>query len=96
MLTLSETHLNEHSSLLWHIQSYTFVYNKNSLSGTPGGVAVFISNEIQWLRRIDLEHLDLEFIWIEVFVENAKFMDLRWDRNFSPKVFPCFLRRYFM
>ena len=65
MLTLSETHLNELSSLLPRIQGYTFIY-KNRLNGLFGGVAAVISNQLQWLRRIDVEHPDLECMWIEV------------------------------
>ena len=33
---------------------------------------MYISNNLKWIRRNDLEDLNLECIWIEIFPENAK------------------------
>ena len=54
MLTLSETHLNkENITLLQDISGFKLAY-RNRTNGTYGGVAAFISERVQWLRRYDL------------------------------------------
>jgi exonuclease III len=72
MFTLSETHLNEENSpLLADISGFKLAY-RNRPNGTYGGVAAFISDRVQWIRRHDLEHPELECLWIEVLIKNAK------------------------
>ena len=72
MFTLSETHLNEENSpLLADISGFKLAY-RNRPNGTYGGVAAFISDRVQWIRRHDLEHTELECLWIEVLINNAK------------------------
>ncbi|CAB3977558.1 Hypothetical predicted protein [Paramuricea clavata] len=73
MFTLSETHLNEENShyILADISEFKLAY-RNRPNGTLGGVAAFISDRVQWIRRHDLEHPELECLWIEVLIKNAK------------------------
>ncbi|CAB3999557.1 Hypothetical predicted protein, partial [Paramuricea clavata] len=72
MFTLSETHLHEENiQLLPSIPGYSMVY-RNRTNGNFGGVAAFIADRVQWLRRHDLESPHLECLWIEVLLKNTK------------------------
>ncbi|XP_057311814.1 uncharacterized protein LOC130649536 [Hydractinia symbiolongicarpus] len=75
ILTLSETHINTKAYTenpnLYHIPGYTFI-SRNRKTGLCGDVGMYISNRIKWKRRSDLEHRDLECIWIEIFQKNSK------------------------
>lgn len=72
MFTLSETHLHkENIQLLPSIPGYSLVY-RNRTNGNFGGVAAFIADRVQWLRRHDLESPNLECLWIEVLLQNTK------------------------
>ena len=75
ILTVSETHIvddryddNEH---LYKIPGYVFI-NRNRKHGLGGGVAMYIKESIDWVRRDDLENDSIECIWLEVFVKNSK------------------------
>ena len=75
ILTVSETHIvddryddNEH---FYKIPGYVFI-NRNRKHGLGGGVAMYIKESIDWVRRDDLENDSIECIWLEVFVKNSK------------------------
>ena len=75
ILTVSETHIvddryddNEH---LYKIPGYVFI-NRNRKHGLGGGVAMYIKESIDWVRRDDLENDSIECIWLEVFVKIQK------------------------
>ncbi len=70
VLTLSETHLqygktDEDPETLYSIHGYSFL-NKPSKSGKGGGVAVYISDQMTYNRRLDLETDKIECIWVEM------------------------------
>ena len=93
MFTVSETHLNEeNSSLLADISGFKLAY-RNRPNGTYGGVAAFISDRVQWIRRHDLEHPELEWLWIEVLIKNAK--SILVGTIYKPPVGSKFLSKYF-
>ena len=70
ILSLSETHLSGKSNNSEvEINGYTFI-NKNRRSG--GGVGSYISDNIPWHRREDLELNAVECIWIEISFHNTK------------------------
>lgn len=75
IMTLSETHIidGQYDDVgpLYQIPGYYFL-KRNRQCGKGGGLAMFIKNEIKWERRHDLENDDVESIWIEVSVKNAK------------------------
>ena len=72
ILTLSETHITEtQDSSMFAIDGFTFLH-KNRLSGSGGGVAVYIRDGINFNRRFDLEDENIENITIEVFVNKSK------------------------
>jgi exonuclease III len=72
IITLSETHITHNDNeQLFAIPGYSFV-SKPRMNGTGGGVAVYISNNIDWRRRVDLESDNLEILCIEIIVKNAK------------------------
>ena len=70
ILTLSETHIDEkgeleHELLFYDIADYSFI-SRSRKSGKGGGVGVYVSDEISWVRRLDLENEDIEVLWIEI------------------------------
>ena len=73
ILTLSETHINTHNNIsdLYFIPGYTFLHHERKKS-KGGGVGIYISNRIKWKRRNDLEHENIECLWIEIIQEKAK------------------------
>ena len=75
VLMLSETHINSNNynekDSLYDILGYDFI-KKNRIKGPDGGAAMFISNTLKWQRRYNLERDELEIIWIEIFLHNAK------------------------
>ena len=65
IITLSETHLETDDTKNLLIPGFEFIH-KNRITGEGGGVAMYISDDIEWDRRKDLEINKIEFIWIEV------------------------------
>ena len=45
---------------------------KNQSYGKNGGVAMYVSDNIKWNRRLDLKNETIECIWIEINPENEK------------------------
>ena len=56
---------------LFKIPGYTFI-NKNRDVANHSGVAVYIKDDIQFIRRTDLEINELECIWLEINFPNRK------------------------
>ena len=75
IITLSETHITDGNSdeitNLFNIPGYAFSF-KCRVNGSGGGVAMYVSNNITWKRRLDLETGEIEAIWIEVIQKNSK------------------------
>ena len=71
ILALSETHINDEHPTCFDIPGYTFVY-KNLSTGAGGGVAAYISTNIKWVRRNDIESDNAEVLWIEILPFKAK------------------------
>ena len=72
VLSLSETHLcNQDTESLFYVPGYEFI-NKPRQTGKGGGVAMYISNNVVWKRREDLENINVECIWIEIVLNCAK------------------------
>ena len=99
IFTLSETHVVQDSYMdvddLYTIPGYTFV-KRNRATGKGGGVAIYISNKLMFNRREDLEHEDIESIWVEIVLKKAKNLligtmyrppdsSLYHDKNFDTK-----------
>ena len=75
ILTLSETHINDDTyndnAKLYEVPGFKFVH-RNRINGTHGGVAMYVSNKIQFHRRKDLEQNMLECIWIKIYVRQSQ------------------------
>ena len=56
---------------LYHTPGYTFI-KKNRKTGSNGGVAMYISDKINWKRRLDLVKDNIECMFVEIFPKNAK------------------------
>ena len=68
VLTLSETHIesdDEHRAF-YNIPGYSFV-SRPRKAGKGGGVGVYISEDVTWDRRNDLEVEEIESVWIEIW-----------------------------
>ena len=71
ILTLSETHMTTNDSEIYKMGGYQFIH-RNRQGGEGGGVAMYISEDIAWKRREDLETDDIESIWIEIDILKGK------------------------
>ena len=68
---LSETHLTDEPEDIFKIEGYDFISKPRS-SGKGGGVAAYISNRVNYLRRYDLESEEIECMWIEIKPKKSK------------------------
>ena len=65
IITLSETPLACINSELFRIPGFNFIH-KNRITGREGGeVAMYLSDDLKWKRRTDLETDEIECIWVE-------------------------------
>ena len=48
------------------------IYQRHRVSRCGGGVLVFVNDKLKLKRQVDLENLDLEVIWLEVFPVKSK------------------------
>ena len=71
IITLSETHIASVNSELFQIPGFKFV-QKNRIAGEGGGVAMYLSDDLKWKRRTDLETDEIECIWVEVDIFKSK------------------------
>lgn len=73
VLTLSETHIStdEDNDNLYHISGYHFE-KRNRQNGKGGGVAMYVKDSINYIRRTDLESETLENIVIEIILSTSK------------------------
>ena len=75
ILALTETHIidgqYDDNDSLFKIPGYQFI-KRNRKDGKGGGVGMFIKDGVEWKRRHDMEHENLECIWIEVHIKNSK------------------------
>ena len=57
------------------IPGFQVPYRKEKNSN-GGGVIFFVSNSLPFCLRVDLEHLQLELIWIEALLKNFHYLAL--------------------
>ena len=74
---LSETHVASVNSGLFQIPGFKF-FHKNRIAGEGGGVAMYLSNDLKWKQRTDLETDKIECIWVEVDIFNGKSFLVGW------------------
>lgn len=73
VLTLSETHIcnSEDNDKLYKIPNYNFE-KRHRKNGKGGGVALYVKDSINYIRRTDLESQELENIVIEIVLSTSK------------------------
>ena len=72
IITLSETHIVQtDNSDLFKMSGFKIVH-KDRNCGPGGGVTFYISDDIKWKRRTDLETEEIECIWIEIEIFKGK------------------------
>ena len=73
ILGLCETFLTENAcDNILHIPGYTFERRDRKSNRKGGGLIVFISNQITYTRRLDIESNEIESIWIQVNIQGSK------------------------
>ena len=71
VLTLSETHISSTNSDLFKMPGFQFIHkDRNNREG--GGVAMYLSDDLKWKRRTDLEKEEIECIWVEIDIYKGK------------------------
>ena len=68
---MSKTHIASVNYKLFQTSWYKFV-QKNRVAGESGGVAMYLSDDLKWKRRTDLETDEIECIWVEVDIFKSK------------------------
>ena len=73
---ITETHITcgleeEEAEVLFQIPGFSFL-SRSRPTGKGGGVCMYLSNNICFIRRNDLELSDIENIWIEITCKFAK------------------------
>ena len=71
ILSLGETHIRDEPEEMFKMDGFTFLSRPRS-NGRGGGVGIYVKDDINWIRRNDLESNDIESIWIEIFPEKSK------------------------
>ena len=73
ILGLCETFLNDHiDNNELSIDSFIFERRDRDDGRSGGGILMYISNQLSYKRRRDLEEGSIESIWIELFVPGSK------------------------
>ena len=72
IITLPEKHIASVNFELLQIPGFKVVL-KNRIAGEVGGVAMYLSDDLKWKRRTDLETDEIECIWVEVDIFKSKF-----------------------
>ena len=62
---------NSAPTQLFEIPGWNFI-NKNRDVGTHGGIAIYIKDDIPFIRKTDLEVNELECVWLQINFPNTK------------------------
>ena len=73
IIAITETFLNANSAQDLSIQEYHPILRKDR-AAPGGGVAVYISQNYIYKRRVDLEIAHVECLWVEIISKNQKFL----------------------
>lgn len=71
IISLSETHIASTDLYRYEIPGYQF-HSRPRNRGSGGGVGAYISSNITSERRLDLENENIELMWLEIQLNNAK------------------------
>ena len=75
IISLSENILSPNSSVNYlHIPGYHNIIRCDRLNAVCGGLALYVSSSSRLLRRLDLEQVDIEFLWCEIRLHNNTFI----------------------
>ena len=70
---ISETKFNnDHKTEYFHIDGYQPPFRKDRLENKGGGILCYVKNGINCIRRIDIEDINIECVWVEIKPKNAK------------------------
>lgn len=71
VLALTETHLdNSVKNSELHIEKFRFYRKDRNSNG--GGVCFYIHDHMTVIQRYDLDHKDLEMIWVEIYLPDTR------------------------
>ena len=72
ILGITESHLNSiHVDEQFIIEGYAMM-RRNRASNQGGGVCAYIRDDMNWELEDDLEHKDMEGVWIKLFIKKSK------------------------
>ena len=71
IITLSETHITSVKSELFLILGLQFVH-KNRIAEEGEGITMYLSSDLKWKQRTDLETDEIECIWVKVDIFKSK------------------------
>ena len=76
IICLNETNLHNNRQIDFNlsIEGFQPIFRKDRIDKQWGGVAIFVSEHIAAIRRSDLEHIDIEAIWLEIRCVNKKML----------------------
>ena len=75
IISLTETWLND--SVLDDdimFDQFQVPFRRDRVGDSHGGILVYVKNEIPCKRRVDLELLNIECVWIEINIKNRKIL----------------------
>ena len=68
----TETWLNDSVSDDIMFDQFQVLFRRDRVGDSHGGILVYVKNEIPCKRRVDLELLNIECVWIEINIKNSK------------------------
>ena len=73
IIGIAETKFNEnHKTETFLVNGYQIPYRRDRLFNGGGGLAVYVKQNVNCIRRLDLENDDIEIIWLEVMPTKCK------------------------
>ena len=73
VMGISETKFNlNHKTEAFIINGYQVPFRCGRTENRGGGLAVFVKQGINCIRRLDLENNDIEIIWLEIMPVKGK------------------------
>ena len=73
IIGFAETKFNEnHKTETFLINGYQIPFRKDRLYNGGGGLAVYVKQNVNCIRRLDLESDEIEIIWLEIMPTKCK------------------------
>lgn len=57
-----------------HLKIFSFLFRRDRIGDSYGGITVYVKNDIPSKRRNDLELISIECLWLEINIRNRKIL----------------------